>query len=77
MSRTDCLSEPGKSPDGSHVTMQLVVPAIRTKKVLQEMHNGGSGAHSGINKTLSEVRERFYWVRCREDDATTELRFAI
>ena len=47
--------------------MQLVVPAIRTKKVLQEMHNGGSGAHSGINKTLSKVRERFYWVCCRKD----------
>ena len=47
--------------------MQLVVPAIRTKEVLQEMHNGGSGAHSGINNTLSKVRERFYWVRCREE----------
>ena len=28
---------------------------------------GDSGAHSGINKTPSKVRERFYWVRCRED----------
>ena len=55
-----------ESPDGRHVTMQLVIPAFRTKEVLQEMHNGGSGAHSGINKTLSKIRERFYWVCCRE-----------
>ena len=46
--------------------MQLVVPAIRTKEVLQEMHNGGSGAHYGTNKTLYKVRERFYWVLCWE-----------
>ncbi|KAJ3661302.1 hypothetical protein Zmor_005702 [Zophobas morio] len=50
-----------------HVTIQLVVPAIRTKKALQEMHNQNSSAHFGINKTLSKVRERFHWVRGRED----------
>ena len=44
-----------------------MVPATRSKEVLREMHNGGSGAHFGMNKTLSKVRERFYWVRCRED----------
>ena len=43
--------------------MQLVVPAIRIK----EVHDGGSGVHFGINKMLSKVRERFYWVCYRED----------
>ena len=47
--------------------MQLVVPAIRTKEILREMHNGGSLAHFGINKMLAKVRERFYWVRSRKD----------
>ena len=47
--------------------MQLVVSATIIKKVVLEMHNGVSGAHFGINKTVSKVRERFYWVRCRED----------
>ena len=46
--------------------MMLVVPVIKIKNVLQEMHNGSAGAHFGINKTLSNVRERFYWVRCRD-----------
>ena len=50
--------------------MQLVVTATRIREVLREIHNGGSGAHFGINKTLSKVRERFYWVRCREDVET-------
>ena len=47
--------------------MQLVAPALGTKEVLREMHNGGASAHSGINKTLSKVREIFYCIRCRED----------
>ncbi|KAJ3643388.1 hypothetical protein Zmor_026101 [Zophobas morio] len=51
------LKRAWESPDGKDVTMQLVVPAIRTKEVLQEMHNKGSGAHSGINKTLSSYEE--------------------
>ena len=41
-----------ESPDGRDVTIQLVVPAIRTMDVLREIHNVRSGAHSGINKTL-------------------------
>ncbi|KAJ3659762.1 hypothetical protein Zmor_011435 [Zophobas morio] len=56
-----------ESPDGKHTTMQLVVLATRTKEVLRKMHDGGSGVHFGINKTLYKVRERFYWVRCREE----------
>ena len=47
--------------------MQLVVPTIRTKGVLREMHNRAFGAHFCINKALVKVRERFYCVRCRED----------
>ena len=57
------LKRTWESPDGEHVTMLLVVPAIRTKEVLREMHNGGSGAHSGLNKTLSKVKKRFYWAK--------------
>ena len=61
------LKRAWENPDGKHTTMQLVVPTIRITEVVREMHNGGFGAHFGINKTLSKVRERFYWVRCRED----------
>ena len=61
------LKRAWESPDGRHVTMQVVVPATRIKEVLWEMHNGNSGAHFGIKKTLSKIRDKFYWIRCRED----------
>ena len=44
------LKRAWESPDRRHVTKQLVVSAIRTKEVLGEMHNGGSGAYFGTNK---------------------------
>ena len=39
----------------------------RVSKVLQEVHNGVSGGHFGVNKTLNKVRERFYWISSRQD----------
>ncbi|KAJ3662081.1 hypothetical protein Zmor_006444 [Zophobas morio] len=44
--------------------MQLVVPAITTKEVLRKITN--AGAHFGINKTLSKIRESLYWVHYRQ-----------
>lgn len=61
------LKRAWESTDGKHVTMQLVLPRAYVRPVLEEMHGGTSGAHLGINKTLAKVRERFYWVHCRED----------
>ena len=61
----ELLKRAWESPDGRRVTMQLVVPTTKIKEVLQEMHNGSFGAHFGINKTLSKIRERFYWVRSK------------
>ena len=56
-SRTDCLSEPGKVRM-EDMSLCSWIPGIRTKEILREMHNGGSGAHSGINKTLFKVKEK-------------------
>lgn len=39
----------------------------RVKDVLREAHDGTSGGHLGVNRTLTKVRERFYWLHCRED----------
>lgn len=61
------LKRAWESADGRNVTMQLVVPKEYVPKVLEEVHGGSSGAHLGVNKTLGKVRERFYWVHCRED----------
>jgi hypothetical protein len=31
--------------------------------MLTELHGGLSGGHLGVNKTLSKVRQRDYWLR--------------
>ena len=61
------LKRAWESPDGKEVTMRLVIPRCRVSKVLQEVHNGVSGGHFGVNKTLNKVRERFYWISSRQD----------
>ncbi|UYV74279.1 K02A2.6-like [Cordylochernes scorpioides] len=56
-----------ESADGRSTKMQLVVPEVKIPCVLREVHGGASGSHFGVTKTLRKVRERFYWVYCRED----------
>ncbi|UYV61797.1 K02A2.6-like, partial [Cordylochernes scorpioides] len=56
-----------ESADGRSTKMQLVVPEVKIPCVLREVHSGASGSHFGVTKTLRKVRERFYWVYCRED----------
>ncbi|UYV68187.1 K02A2.6-like [Cordylochernes scorpioides] len=56
-----------ESADGRSTKMQLVVPEVKIPGVLREVHSGASGSHFGVTKTLRKVRERFYWVYCRED----------
>ena len=31
------------------------------------MHDGTTGRHLGVNKTVYKIRKRFYWVRFRHD----------
>lgn len=45
----------------------MVLLKKRATNVLQSVHNGVSGGHLGINKILDKVRERFYWIKCRDD----------
>ncbi|KAG6464703.1 hypothetical protein O3G_MSEX014678 [Manduca sexta] len=51
--------------DRSH--LQMVVPKAKVPEVLQLYHNGCSGAHMGVKRTLLKIRERFYWIHCRDD----------
>ena len=65
--RNGLLKRVWESPNGKEKVEQLVVPRCKVEKILEEMHNGPSGTHFGVNKTLAKVRERFYWINCRED----------
>ena len=41
--------------------MQLVVPCAMRREILDELHSGAVGGHLGAEKTLSKLKERFYW----------------
>lgn len=56
-----------ESTDGKEIKYQTVLPSNRRKEVLKEIHDGMSGCHFGIRKTLEKLRERFYWVGYTDD----------
>jgi hypothetical protein len=56
-----------ESADGRKKTAQVVVPQSKVEEVLTELHGGASGGHLGANKTMNKVRQRYYWLRLRDD----------
>ncbi|CAK1603027.1 unnamed protein product [Parnassius mnemosyne] len=52
---------------GDSCHLQMVVPMAKVLDVLQLYHNGCSGGHLGVKRTLLKIRERFYCVHCRDD----------
>lgn len=65
--KDDLLYRKWEKPSGKDYQLQLVVPHMLVKKVLRELHDGVSGGHLGIRRTLVKIRERFYWLHLRED----------
>lgn len=53
--------------NGREFHLQIIVPRTRVPDVLREIHDGVSGGHLGVKRTLTKVRERFYWLHCRDD----------
>ncbi|GBM65602.1 hypothetical protein AVEN_164711-1 [Araneus ventricosus] len=53
--------------DGSFCRWQLILLKSRIQDVLRETHDSASGGHFGVMKSLSKIRERFYWDRLRTD----------
>lgn len=52
---------------GDNCHLQMVVPRAKVPDVLRLYHDGCSGGHMGVKRTLLKIRERFYWIHCRED----------
>ena len=50
---------------GQH--LQLIVPKQSRDEILRDIHGGTLGGHLGEAKTLSRVKERFYWPGHSED----------
>jgi hypothetical protein len=59
--RNGILERNWESTNGRSTIAQIVLPRSKVQDVLTELHDGPSGGHLGINKTLNEVRRRFYW----------------
>ena len=48
-------------PNSSTVILQQLVPRVLREEVLSNLHEGTMGGHLGVDKTLSHLKERFYW----------------
>ena len=54
----------------NQMTYQTLVPHSERKKVLAHAHDIKPAGHLGIGKTLSKVRQRFYWPGLQEGTRT-------
>ena len=48
-------------PGGLQSIMQVIVPDALRDEILAELHRGALGGHLGVDKTLTRLKERFYW----------------
>ena len=55
------------TPDGRVRFWQTVAPKQVRAQLLREAHDGITSGHLGVKKTLSRLRQRFYWVGLRKD----------
>jgi len=57
-----------KSPHaGEPDFMQLLLPRLQVEKTLHQCHAGTVAGHFGIQKTMDQVRQRFYWSTWKAD----------
>ena len=45
---------------------QLVLPSVLRKEVLQSMHNSITSAHLGVHKTVTKIKQNFYWYKMND-----------
>ena len=56
-----------ENTDGTEKRTQLIIPRSRVPEVLEEIHGGSRSEHFGVKSTLRRLRQRFYWVNCKEE----------
>ena len=48
-------------------TVQLIVPDISRKRLFDQAHAGPLAAHLGVDKTLQQLKQSYYWPGMRRD----------
>ena len=56
-----------ESPAGNIVIWQILFPKKLQREVFSQLDSSLSAGHFGVTKTLSRVRECFYWAKCHQD----------
>lgn len=51
-----------ESANGKETGYQLLVSNEKILKILEEIHNGKSDTHLGVNETSDKILQIFYWV---------------
>ena len=52
------------------VHWQVIVPLSQRRQILKHAHDTRISGHLGIKKTLSKIRQRYYWPGCQSDVRT-------
>ncbi|CAC5409280.1 unnamed protein product [Mytilus coruscus] len=46
---------------------RVIVPLTERRRILKQCHDNKTSGHLGIKKTLSRIKDRFYWPGLRQD----------
>ena len=55
------------SANGKITSWLTIIPREMRRSLVREMHGGITSGHLGEKKTLSRLRQRFYWLEMRKD----------
>ncbi|CAC5385628.1 Retrovirus-related Pol polyprotein from transposon 297,Retrovirus-related Pol polyprotein from transposon opus,Retrovirus-related Pol polyprotein from transposon 17.6 [Mytilus coruscus] len=56
-----------ESYNGKHYDLHIVLPASFKRFVLNQVHNTVTGGRLGVRKTLSKIKQRYFWYKMRQD----------
>jgi len=54
-------AETDEDSGGGQSWQQLVVPHTLREEIMRELRSGALEGHLGVDKTVSKIKERFYW----------------
>ena len=57
----DALKATKNHQSSKDYVLQVVIPRLMRKWILEELHAGVSGGHLGEDKMLGRLKERYYW----------------